>query len=831
MHCSTSAFSLMSARWPRAVVIWLLIGLLLHSSVCLASTASTHWYVAPLILRLHQRKPVRRWHSGKPTGACHQRPAARVHAPMRWGALLARTLLRTSLLAALLYASGWLQWLPLSALVLLIPAAQLLACGVRSAARDAAARAQLQAGARLQRLYQLSLLLLLLSAALHMLNSLHAWPLATLWLVQRDDHAIEIERVAESSYHVRLSGTFSLVWQPRDSFERWLLILFLRRLQALDGTRPCLSQVQLAQAFQTTPHEVSRWESQVRRHSWHVLSDRFRHQLRSVLPAAELSRAILNVWVPSFWLSAWDVRERLITLGLIAKREALELEALHRLAQHTGFAQVRQLLLERFNLQDGQLSADAHWWLRELLALNARLLQQLERGERLSPQQLIALEPLCLKTPAKQDASVPMLAALQTALFASAQPTAAEPLRCTYCGSTHVSPKSAQPRLKRIIDQCGVAHWLDVKRHYCHNPACHYQSFTALPAGVLPHSAYPVPLRLLALELYVNLLSTYRRSARVLGLKASTLYHWLADLSPAALQLAAYLGVVRTSGVVGIDDKWIKVCSPSAVPKHGTHQRAVWRYAYFAVDVYSLDLLALELYPEHNDHALRLLLLALKARGIQPRVVVSDLDPAYGRMLPEVFPRAIHHECIFHALQNAERQLTQVYGRHYRESMPAAASLHAHVVNLFRARTQKTVRARFAELLALRESYVSQTPQLACVFDSLETHFPKLVNAIESPLIPRTNNTTELVIRRFDQHYSGMCGFDSFESAQVYLRLFTLVYRLTPFADDNPNVLMRGKCPLELAGYDLKALPIAQFFSHRPLPSASLQAPELVPMQ
>ncbi len=57
-----------------------------------------------------------------------------------------------------------------------------------------------------------------------------------------------------------------------------------------------------------------------------------------------------------------------------------------------------------------------------------------------------------------------------------------------------------------------------------------------------------------------------------------------------------------------------------------------------------------------------------------------------------------------------------------------------------------------------------------------------------------------------------MCGFDSFESAQVYLRLFELVYRLTPLMDDNPGD-KRGRSPLELAGYDLQVLPIAEFFA------------------
>jgi transposase-like protein len=359
---------------------------------------------------------------------------------------------------------------------------------------------------------------------------------------------------------------------------------------------------------------------------------------------------------------------------------------------------------------------------------------------------------------------------------------------------------------------------VEVRRYYCHNPACPYGSFTHFPQGVLPHSAYPVSVRLLAVEVYVQLMSTYRRSARMFTVKASTVYHWVASVSPAALCLAAYLGAVRTSGVVGIDDKWVQVCSPSAVRPHGTRPRTVWRYVYMAVDAYSSDLLAIQIYPEHSDESVRLFLLELRAKGIQPRVVVSDLDPAYGRMLPHIFPQAVHHECIFHAIQNARNQMTKVYGHHYQEQRPDTVPLHDAITDLFDAQTQKTVRKRYAALMAMRSDYVTKTPDIACVFDSLERHFPKLVNAIESADIPRTNNATELVIRRFDQHYQSMCGLDSFESAQVYLRLFELVYRLTPFMDDNPGT-KAGKCPLELAGYDLKALPIADFFTNLRLPA------------
>ena len=70
----------------------------------------------------------------------------------------------------------------------------------------------------------------------------------------------------------------------------------------------------------------------------------------------------------------------------------------------------------------------------------------------------------------------------------------------------------------------------------------------------------------------------------------------------------------------------------------------------------------------------------------------------------------------------------------------------------------------------------------------------------------------ELVIRRFDQHYQSFCGFESIQTAQVFLGVFEKVYRLTPFSDDaQPRI--RGKCPPELAGYDVSQLPVATLWN------------------
>ena len=833
MHCSTSLTILpILPRLPRHLGLILILSLLLQIGR-IPTTA-----LLP-VLPAFAIAPGR-WHTIRPQHRVAHRQSS-WHAVWK---IIPRLLARALLLAILLHASGWATLTPLSWSVLAIPGLQ-TGGTLRRLMHPASARhlTPWSWSARFQRLYQLVLVLLLLSTLIRFLGCMDSAStgivlplgLSVAARAPHDETEIWIDHAAENQYHITLRGAFHFLWEPRDGFEKWMLILFLRRFQRVGETRSFLRQWQITQAFGVAHPNISRQTTEVEQHGWHILSDRYRHQIHSALPDGALSQAILKTWVPAFWLSAWDVRERLIQVQVIPDRAALPVEAIQNIAHHTGFAQVRELLLERFNWQEGQLIAKETWWLRELVALNERLLAKLERGERLTSQELGALEPLRLKTPEKQGASAatpPLAAPLKSALFNPPPPTETTPapVRCTYCGSEQVAPKSKKSRRKTVLDEFGEKQIVEVLRYYCKNPDCPYHTFTHLPPGLVPHSPYPIQIRLLAVEVYAVLLSTYRRSARLFSVKASTVYHWVAVLSPAAVCLAAYLGVVRTSGVIGLDDKWILVCSPSAVRPHGRRARAVWRYAYFAVDVYSYDLLALELYPEHNDEAVRLILLELKAKGIRPRVVVSDLDPAYGRILPQVFPNAIHHECIFHAIQNAFNQMTKVYGRYYLEKVPETAPLHEAITHLFQAQTQKTVRKRFTDFLELRSGYVTRTPDIACVFDSLERHFPKLVNAIENPLIPHTNNATELVIRRFDQHYQSMCGFDSMESARIYLRLFELVYRLTPFADDGRSEI-RGKSPLELAGYDLKALPIADFFINLKLPALALQGAEVVPME
>jgi transposase-like protein len=473
---------------------------------------------------------------------------------------------------------------------------------------------------------------------------------------------------------------------------------------------------------------------------------------------------------------------------------------------------------------------------RRLFALLDDLHGRLQRGEALPTQTTMEVQTLRqLAGPAAQPQPPgvhPWQARIDQWLSGTWEAASQEEVRCPHCHSGKVGRKSKMPRYKTYWGADGQKHQVATYQFYCQNPRCACKTFTDLPLGLLPHTPFGLVARLFALGVYMGYRTVYRRAGWLLGIAGSTVYRWVHFWAQHPTLLATLLGQVRSSGVVAIDEKWVKVrpAQPTA-----PHAHAVWMYAYFAVDVYTYDILHSVLSPVNDEQAARLFLLELRAKGYNPKVIITDLRQDYGRVIKEVFPQAIHHECIFHALQNAQRQVQEVYGKDYKH-IPEAVALKEAVYRVFAAQSQKTVRQRYHQVMALRQTYVAKTPGTAAIFDSLERHFPKLVNAIGSDLIPRTNNAVELVIRRFDQHYQNFCGFDGVESGQEFLQVFQMVYRLTPFAKDNREVAgrgysIRGKCPLELAGYDLSQIPVAQLLREPllALPGQPLQ--ELVAMR
>jgi transposase-like protein len=741
-------------------------------------------------------------------------------------------LCRVGLMGVLLVWSGWVQRWPRSWLLLSLPVVDgLLSTLPLYWPQMLQVRAYPYVVRGIHGLYCLTVGISLLSGSSAQEKGSAAWAIGG--CVQVADGAWAYGEIEEDgTWRLEIEGHIIIRWKPRDEFERRVLLMLFRQIRTPQSTpkRPFLRQEWLAAWFKTYQEWISRWQRYVRQGGLEKLKGE--HEGWVLTP--KMRQAILEIWVPNFWLSAEEVRERLLVAGQIARCKDISLDRIHEAARESGFAEVRRLLRQVL-----VFSADGPQWrdnvlLDRLFELNEALMSQLQAREGLTPQ--LQLEAEALKeavgapvTPLKK--TLPFAYRMQQVLFGQWEEVDGDAVRCPHCGSGQVARKENTPRSKKYRDP-ETREWRQVEgyRYYCLNPSCSFDTFTDYPQQVRLYSEWTVDTVLWGVTVYMHLRTTYRRAADVVGVSSVTLWRWTMVVGEHTLPLAQLFGVVRSSGVVGVDEKWVLV--PKNDKPKGKRKR--WMYVYLAVDVYTYDLLHIDIYPYNGKNEARAFLQALKAKGYRPHVIVTDMNQDYDEPIGTVFPKATHHECVFHALQWAQRRIKDVYGSDYAQTHPQAVALKEKIYAIFKAKCKKTVRKRYQEVMALQEAYIARTPEAACIFEFLERHYPKLVNAVENPLVPLTNNTVELVIRRFDQHYQNMCGFDSIETARKYLRVFELAYRFTPFVKDNRLVKgraldIRGKCPLELAGYDISKMPLARILRGQLLGWPSGTFPELVP--
>ena len=627
----------------------------------------------------------------------------------------------------------------------------------------------------------------------------------------REESWVEAVQEEDGSYTATLCGHFTLHVAGDHPFRVRMLMLFLRLLEGpgpqrggrrtRDGRTPFVAQEKLAAWFQLPQPDISRIEKYWLEGDWpNLLSLKTAEVLTQ-----ELVGRIVTVFVTFPWWRVEKVYHYLQEQGV-----AVSWRQVRQAAEQSGWSQLHQGLMKRYHLTAEGIRPKDGWLVEQLLTQVRALLSQLEAEEGLIPEEQMAVADLQTLAAEVGMVAQPLLKALpwmmcvERVVFGHWEEVTDGTVRCIYCGSTHVVRKSRKPRLKKYYDAEGNLQAVEVYRYYCRNPLCDKGSFTNLPPGLVPYSRYRTEMHLLAVQMYAWGYSTYRRTGQALGVVSMTAYRWVSAWGYELLPVAALFGVVKSSGVVGIDEKYVLV--PKNDKPEGDMRR--WMYVYFAVDVYTYDLLHIAIYPYNNKDSAHAFLLALRAKGYHPRIIVTDLRQDYGPLIAQVFPKAQHHECIFHALQNVQDDFKEVYGAGYAETHPEAEALKQEIYRVFDTKTKRTAQKRYEKVMALREHYVQETPAAAVIFDFLERHWPTLVNGIESDLIPTTNNTVELVIRRFDQHYQNFCGFDTLETAQLFLGVFEKVYRFTPFSQDAQPTI-RGKCPLELAGYDISQVPMA----------------------
>ena len=161
---------------------------------------------------------------------------------------------------------------------------------------------------------------------------------------------------------------------------------------------------------------------------------------------------------------------------------------------------------------------------------------------------------------------------------------------CTYCGSDKIRAKGTKAYQKRYLDDNCERQTVEFFPKYCDNPDCEQQTFTDLGEHLLPHSAYSLGIRLQAFYLVAVVGGSYRRVAAALGVKSSRVYEWVSAFGQELLPMPAVFSPVRSSGVVGIDEKYVQVplyAKRGEGPTQNKNKKRRWMYLYLAVDVYA----------------------------------------------------------------------------------------------------------------------------------------------------------------------------------------------------------------------------------------------------
>jgi len=296
--------------------------------------------------------------------------------------------------------------------------------------------------------------------------------------------------------------------------------------------------------------------------------------------------------------------------------------------------------------------------------------------------------------------------------------------------------------------------------------------------------------------------------AALVGRSKSVVYRGLVVLEQALTELDPFPASACFSGVLGIDEKWVKI--PKSFSEDKRAEGKKWRYAFVAVDALTGDLLHVELFETVDSDTVRAFLVTLRSMGIRPKVVVTDMLAAYDQAIRDTFgKKVLHHYCLFHHLQAVRARLRERCGRDWKKA-PLLRKLVKDIDAIYQCRSRKTADKRLAEVLALRAALEREHPDAMGLLDTLEQRFPLVANCIGRNDVPTTNNITERTIKAFHRHYQHFAGLESLETARIQLRLFRHFYRLMPLREP-ANKEHCGQCVLERAGWVLCGVPLADY--------------------
>ncbi len=363
----------------------------------------------------------------------------------------------------------------------------------------------------------------------------------------------------DGTYEVILGDQFAIRHRPVDEFDRRMFLLFLRDIHLVHRPSkwPFVCQVWLADWFGTLQELINRWEDYREAGDWQHLMSRRDGPL---LPWAQ-RQDLIQRWARHLWWSVAEVQAAAAAEGL-----TLSADAITQIGQDRGLLVARRVLRERFHLSAETLRPKDDWLVGQLFAQIDQLQACLDRGTPPTVKahadltEILGLrEELGLGTGRALETPLPWAYRLHHVLCGAWEAVDDEVIRCLHCGSSQVRRKSRTPRRKHYRDAQGQPQTVEVFRYYCQNPACAHQTFTNLPPDLLPYAPWRAEIHLAALQAYALGRGSYRRVADGLGVSSATASRWVSQFGGQLVPVAALFGVVRSSGVVGIDEKWVRV--------------------------------------------------------------------------------------------------------------------------------------------------------------------------------------------------------------------------------------------------------------------------------
>jgi len=143
--------------------------------------------------------------------------------------------------------------------------------------------------------------------------------------------------------------------------------------------------------------------------------------------------------------------------------------------------------------------------------------------------------------------------------------------------------------------------------------------------------------------------------------------------------------------------------------------------------------------------------------------IPKSLSPTCARITAGHHPRLSqcqHHECIFHACQNAQKHIKDVYGPRYAIDHPEAALLKQKIYHIFDTQVFDEAQSRYHEVLQLKNAYViaTQMPLLSLI--SLNVTGPNYATRLAAKQSPPRRIMIHTAPHWEDQVYSLPLLFD-----------------------------------------------------------------------